>query len=94
MYLIILKKIRNKSHLELVVKDEKVLQGIPNLKINVYFDDKTETSFCKKAENDYKIFLARGQHNVGVLRHEIYHIANEHTERELKGLLGLIKYNW
>jgi len=74
--------IRDKIHLEKLLKQEKKKLGIENKNINAYFCNTIETSGARKInENSYEIFLAKDQRAFNVLRHELYHVADGHCDK-------------
>lgn len=80
-------KIIDKSHLEIIVNQEKKKFDIEDKNINVSFDDAIRTSHSKKTgENVYEIHLSKNQRSVGILEHEFYHIANGHCDKPYNAL--------
>jgi len=74
-------KIKSKSHLEILVNQEKKKLGIENKNIKVSFCDTLLTSQASKTgENSYEIQLSINQMYLGVLKHELYHISDGHVE--------------
>ena len=90
-------KIRSQSQLERLVKQERKKLAIPDaiiIQATLEFDN-PETSYARKvAENSYEIYLQKypDQHNLNVLRHELYHIADGHCEKE-SGFLRYLYWN-
>lgn len=85
-------KIKDKDHLENILNQEKKKLGIENKFINVDFNDKIETSRAIKISDiHYLIELSNNQKNLGVLRHELCHIANGDCDTDSNGLYSEIK---
>ncbi|MBI2003908.1 hypothetical protein HYS72_00385 [Candidatus Pacearchaeota archaeon] len=80
-------KIKDKTHLETLLRQEKKKLGIENKDINVYFCDRIETSSARKInENSYEIKIANNQRTTGILDHELYHIADGHCDKSYNTL--------
>jgi len=83
-------KIKNKSHLEQMLKEEKKKLNLgDDIKIVVELKDNNKGfSYAKKTgKNQYFINLKKNSHNLHVLKHELYHIADGHCDAEKMNLL-------
>ncbi len=74
-------KIKDAHDLEILLRQEKKKLGIEDKIISVSFNDTLITSYAIKKENNYEIFLVPRHHNLGVLKHELFHIAAGHLDR-------------
>jgi len=78
-------KIKDKAHLETLLEQEKKNLGIENKNIHAYFCDTIEDSLSKKInKNSYEILLSNNQRKLGILKHELYHIADGHCDENYK----------
>jgi len=81
-------KIENQSHLERIVKIEIEKMGLKdkNIKVKLSNDRGIKSNATQFKDNHYEIILSPPHNDLGVLRHELYHIADGHflTEKEIK----------
>lgn len=76
-------KIIDKSHLEILLEQEKKKLGIKNYKILASFvGDSIRSSYVIKENGQYNIFLVLRHHNLGALKHELFHTAAGHADRD------------
>ena len=68
----------------LILKQEKKKLGIENYEILTSFvSDTVRSSYAIKENGQYKIFLVPKQRSLGVLKHELYHVAAGHLDRNI-----------
>jgi hypothetical protein len=89
--------IKTSSELEVILKEEKEKLGLTDAtKIHAELrEDKKHRSYARRINtNEYQIILSsNGGHNILILRHELYHIADGHCDHKPRKSLN-DKLNW
>jgi len=74
-------KIRDKKHLEEMLVEERMRLKIPEeMKINILDESDLKGSYSYRFENEGGIYLQPKDYDRMTLRHELFHIAENHSE--------------
>ena len=75
-------KIEDQAHLEEILPERAALLGIDDLAIRGVFSEIPRSYSLHSGDEEYEVVLGGSDgHNLSVLDHELYHIADGHTER-------------
>ncbi len=77
-------KIENQVSLKKILEKERKQAGIKEdeiIHVTISKNEKESSYSIKISEKEYEIFLFNYGRNLGVLRHELYHIADGHCDK-------------